>query len=84
MFSTVLDFATRGLYICLSPKQSLLKQSHWSENSHIGFIFFEVFNNLKSQFHGKIQVALPSPSSLLSHYKDLSEDETNVTVFSSM
>ena len=33
--------ATRGLYICLGPKQSLLKQSHWSENSHIGFFFLE-------------------------------------------
>ena len=59
--------APRGLYICLGPKQSLLKQSHWSENSHIGFIFFEVFSNLKSHFHGKIQVALPPPASLLSH-----------------
>ena len=35
------NLATRGLYICLGPKQSLSKQSHWSENSHIGFFFIE-------------------------------------------
>ena len=61
------NLATRGLYICLGPKQSLLKQSHWSENSHIGVFFFGVFSNLKSHFHGNIQVALPQPASLLSH-----------------
>ena len=35
------NLATWGLYICLGPKQSLSKQSHWSENSHIGFFFIE-------------------------------------------